>query len=58
MSNSKFNSSMKATKKNDMQIEDLSNSNGNFHQSFKRGNTKKWNIDQPEELKIGKKNFQ
>ena len=58
MSNNKFNSSLKAGKTNNFKIEDLSNSKENFNNSFKRSNTKKWNINQAEELKISKKFFE
>ena len=54
MSNNKFNSSLKAGKIDNFKIEDISNSKENFNNSFKRGNTKKWNINQAEELKTSK----
>ena len=56
MSNNKFNNSYKASNSNDLQIEDMSSSKGMFSNSFKRGNTKKWNLNNPsEEVKIGNK---
>jgi len=59
MSNNKFNSSYKAGNKinKDIKIEDLESSKGLFSNSFKKSNTKQWNINQShEEVKIGKKN--
>ena len=54
MSNNKFNNSYKGSKGNELQIEDMSSSKGVFNNSFKRGNTKNWNINNfQEELKIG-----
>mgnify|MGYP000874910681 CR=1 FL=1 len=58
MSNNKFNSTFKAGNSNDLKIEDMSSSKGMFSNSFKKSNTKKWNINQdPEEIKIGKNIF-
>lgn len=55
MSNNKFNSSLKTKDTNDYTIDDMSSTKGMFYNSFKRSNTKKWNINQnPEEVKIGK----
>jgi hypothetical protein len=57
MSNNKFNSTFKAINNynNDLKIEDMSSTKGLFSKSFKKSNTKEWNINQaPEEVKISK----